>query len=203
MKNQLYSYEVAELINKENKIVMRDIRNHIQKFNNIITAEDYFIEDTYTNKQNRIRPCYMITIKGVKLLLDNYRKSPDLQSLIDWYNKNTSEELEQIILTSRFEDSFVSKLSETLDVIGYQLNTQYNVLGYKLDGYIEELNIAIEYDEGQHSIASNNELDKQRQLQIYKKIGCKFIRCDYMNTDAYNIGLVIKEIMKNIKDGTK
>lgn len=55
---------------------------------------------------------------------------------------------------------------------GYRILRQYEVDGYFIDGYILELNLAIEVDEH----PKNKEKDIQRQKFIENKLNCKFIR---------------------------
>lgn len=56
--------------------------------------------------------------------------------------------------------------------IGYKILRQYEVEGFFLDGYIEELNLAIEVDER----PKNKERDIERQKIIENKLNCKFMR---------------------------
>lgn len=55
---------------------------------------------------------------------------------------------------------------------------QYPVLGYRLDVFIPELNIAIEYDEKQHNTSHNYERDLKRENKIKSHLGCDFFRID-------------------------
>ena len=88
-----------------------------------------------------------------------------------------------------------------LIILNYNLETQKQSLNkYRLDGYIEGIQLAIEYDEGQHFIGKNKELDKIRQNEIEKDLGCTFVRCNLANSDEYNIGLVVKEILHKEKN---
>lgn len=61
---------------------------------------------------------------------------------------------------------------------GYNVIKQFNVLGgkYKIDWYIPELQLAIEFDEAHHSTPANQEADKARQQEIEKVLGCRFLR---------------------------
>ena len=63
-------------------------------------------------------------------------------------------------------------LDELQEEYGYKIIRQYKVEGYFLDGYIKELKLAIEVDEK----PKNKERDIERQRQIEKKLGCKFLR---------------------------
>ncbi len=69
------------------------------------------------------------------------------------------------------ESEVVDKLQS---VCPYRIARQYQVCGYFLDGYIPELNIAIEFDEAKHRLKT--ERDMTRQLEIEKELGCLFFR---------------------------
>lgn len=55
---------------------------------------------------------------------------------------------------------------------GYKILRQYKVEGYFLDGYIQELNLAIEVDER----PKNKERDIEREKLIKNKLCCEFMR---------------------------
>jgi len=62
--------------------------------------------------------------------------------------------------------------------ICYSIIRQYKTpSGYFLDGYIKELNLAIEYDEPHHKY--NGVVDQLRQNCIFQNIGCSFFRIDH------------------------
>ena len=65
---------------------------------------------------------------------------------------------------------------------------------YKVDYYINTLKLAIEYDEEGHKYYSY-EQEGGRQKYIENKLGCKFLRLSNKNSDEYNMGLVIKEVI--------
>ena len=62
--------------------------------------------------------------------------------------------------------------------IGYRIIRSYQVAGYFIDGYIPELNLAIEVDEKQHFDEQGNLKDRdiERQNYIKSKLNCKFLR---------------------------
>ncbi|AEB77394.1 antirepressor protein (plasmid) [Clostridium botulinum] len=188
------SRDVATMVGKEHSKLLRDINIYIGYLAEGETS-NFFIESTYKDKNNQERKCYKITIDGIKMIIDKSRKTKKLQLLIEWYNNNSTQET-QIILANRFEDEFMNKLEQALEPMELILEKQFIVDNYRLDGYIPSLKLAIEYDEGQHKISTNKKLDKIRQDYISKKLGCTFIRCDYEDTDAYNIGKVFKKIME-------
>jgi len=53
---------------------------------------------------------------------------------------------------------------------------QYEVCGYFLDGYCQELNLAIEVDEYHHKMIMHK--DKLRQQEIMDELNCSFIRIE-------------------------
>lgn len=65
----LDSREVAEMIKKEHKNLMRDIKRYINQFNGCnIEPVDYFQESTYQDSKGETRPCYQITKKGCEFI---------------------------------------------------------------------------------------------------------------------------------------
>ncbi|WP_299009280.1 DUF559 domain-containing protein [uncultured Tenacibaculum sp.] len=95
-------------------------------------------------------------------------------------NKIFNEEFEnEEMLNYRFikaEFSFGEDIIRKL-FSNYRIESQYPVLNYKIDWYIPELKLAIEFDEKHHK--KNEKLDYKRQKEIEKKLGCKFLRYDY------------------------
>ena len=60
------SRDVADMVEKEHKHLMRDIRGYIEilgKSN--FGLSDFFIESTYKSNQNKDLPCYLLTKKVV------------------------------------------------------------------------------------------------------------------------------------------
>jgi len=60
------------------------------------------------------------------------------------------------------------------NVCPYPIIRQHQVCGYFLDGYIPELNVAIEFDEAKHRLKI--ERDIVRQAEIEKELRCVFFR---------------------------
>lgn len=63
-------------------------------------------------------------------------------------------------------------LDEISKLIGYKVLRQYQIKNYFLDGYISELNLAIEVDER----PKNNEKDIEREQEIKQNLNCEFLR---------------------------
>ena len=67
LEKTLTSLEVSEMVGREHKEVLRDIRNIITQLGESKIAQSYFIESTYTNSQNREMPMFLLTKKGCEL----------------------------------------------------------------------------------------------------------------------------------------
>gem|GEM_PF-2811787 len=68
---QMTSLDIAELVGKEHKNVMRDIRNEIESLGNEI-GQLIFEQSTYTNSQNKEQPCYKFGKDGAMQLALKY-----------------------------------------------------------------------------------------------------------------------------------
>ena len=74
---------------------------------------------------------------------------------------------------------------------GENIQTQYSVLGYRIDLYFNEYKLVIEADEFGHTNRNiNNDIERQKALE--KVLNCIFIR---INPDE-NVFNIFKEINK-------
>jgi very-short-patch-repair endonuclease len=63
-----------------------------------------------------------------------------------------------------------------LNEMGYDVEYQKTILTYRVDFYIPQLNMVIEYDEDYHRQVKVSEYDKKREADIQAAIGCLFLR---------------------------
>lgn len=196
------SVELVDLINqfrieedkdnykpKQHNTLMRDIRNEIEKG----CDEKYFIKSTYINSQNKQQPCYILSKLGVSRLLNSSRITKDLAQTIEYLKSIDMYSNIVEIVDNRKEIEFLDQLEQTLKPFGIKGKTQYVVGKYRIDYYIENMNVAIEYDENDHK-GYSYEKHELRQQKIEEQLGCKFIRVSDCKTHAYNVGVVIKEL---------
>lgn len=101
---------------------------------------------------------------------------------------------DKFIIEDRKEIKFIDKLKETLKPFNYKCIPQFKVENYRIDLYIKDINVAIEYDENKHKKYTYDQ-QEGRQKKIENKLGCKFIRINDDKSDEYNIGLVIKTMV--------
>lgn len=76
IEQKITSMEVAEMVGKEHKELLRDIRKYCEQMEESnknsnerkIALVDFFTESTYTDKKGEIRPCYQVTKKGCEFI---------------------------------------------------------------------------------------------------------------------------------------
>lgn len=69
IEQTLESREVAEMVDKEHRQILKDIRRYIKQFNEgKISPVDFFKESTYVDVKGETRPCYRITKKGCEFI---------------------------------------------------------------------------------------------------------------------------------------
>lgn len=70
-KRTMTSLEIADIVNKEHKNVMRDIRDEISKLG-IEKGQLIFEPSSYINSQNKEQPMFLLTLDGVLQLGARY-----------------------------------------------------------------------------------------------------------------------------------
>lgn len=65
----LTSMEVAQMVGKEHKNLVRDIRRYLEQLNETkIEPVEFFKESTYVDGKGESRPCFMVTKKGCEFI---------------------------------------------------------------------------------------------------------------------------------------
>lgn len=136
---------------------------------------------------------YVWTYEGILIHLEiaNIEFNSKIDFISEYFGV-CKDNIKRISLV-RKETNFLDMLEKVLEPFCYKTKRQYSVLGYRIDLYIESLNVAIEYDENDHKKYSY-EQQEGRQKEIETKLNCKFIRVSDKESDLYNIGLIIKEM---------
>ena len=113
------------------------------------------------------------------------------------FKKNLGFTLHDVINTK--EQSVISTIKDEFE--GEDMQTQYSVLGYKIDLYFHKYKFAIEVDELGHADRNiNNETERQRALE--RELNCVFIR---INPDERDFSMLreINKIYRHINRVTK
>ena len=184
------SLVVAETFGKRHNNVMRDIEG--------LPPNSYFIKSSYIHPQNKQSyPMCYLTREGFLLLTSSYRGKDVLGKKMQILSKTN---MIPPSLPERKEIEFFMELRQAIEPFEEELtlHQQYSVLNYKIDGYIEELNLVIEYDEPHHTYTEKD--DNIRQAKIEKVLNSKFLRLSSEDSNAKNIGLVFGEMFKIMKE---
>lgn len=68
-KTTLTSMEVAQMVGKQHKELLRDMRKYSEQLaESKIALGDFFTESTYLDANNQSRPCFMVTKKGCEFI---------------------------------------------------------------------------------------------------------------------------------------
>ena len=81
------------------------------------------------------------------------------------------------------------------------MQTQYSVLGYRIDLYFHKHKLAIEVDELGHADRNlSNEIERQKALET--GLNCAFIRIN-LDEENFNIFYAINKIYRHNKNSTE
>lgn len=136
------SIEIANKYNRENKHVNEDIRRILKSCPSL---ESEFILSEYTSLRNRKYPLYLLTEKALNILDTKYSYSA---------------------MNPRFETKFENLLREMFP--SEKIFTQYQILNYRIDFFMPDLHMIVEYDEEQHKYSK--EKDENRINKIKEKL---------------------------------
>lgn len=102
--------------------------------------------------------------------------------------------LKTVVVQPRKEIRFVAELTAYLGALGISIETQKYIGTYRVDVYIPEYNIVVEFDERDHTHITNEVKDVARQRTIEKQINCKFIRVSEDTMIGEALAIIHKEI---------
>ncbi|WP_200411953.1 phage antirepressor KilAC domain-containing protein [Virgibacillus salexigens] len=88
------SREVAEMVGKSHDQLMRSIRTYISYLDSAkMQSENFFIDSSYKNSQNKIMPCYLLTKKGCDMVANKMTGSKGVQFTAEYVTR--FEQMEQ------------------------------------------------------------------------------------------------------------
>ena len=110
--------------------------------------------------------------------------------------RNLGFNLHDVIITK--EQIVLRSIKDAFE--GEDMQTQYTVIGYRIDLYFHKHKLAIEVDELGHADRNlNNEIERQKALE--RELGCVFIRINPDEKD-FKIFKEINKIHRRIKKFT-
>lgn len=162
------SVEIAEKYNKQHKHVLEAIRKMLKRNPEL---ESHFVMSFYYDKKHEKRPMYLLDDCS-KTIMENKFK----------FN----------VRNARFEYKMLNELCDFFDELHIKYIKQYYVSTYKIDLFLPDYNLSVEYDEEQHKF--KQKYDKNRENNIKDILGCEFVRIKENETVGTAIGRILKEI---------
>ena len=185
--------QVADMFGYSNRA--KAIATHISIDNKTLLTNDGIISKTI--KLNNAGEMF-ITENGVLQLISNskllsVKEKEDIMN--DFINSFSIKPT--VVLKSTKEAEFKKDLFDFLNVMCEKVEYQYPVLSYRVDFYLEDYKLVIEYDEDCHKhydVATEN----LRTYLIHKQLGpnCEFIRLDANESNAHNLAIISKYLYK-------
>lgn len=174
-------------------------RERLDKFSCLIKSEISRESNFEIKDRGNIQKRIFYSLQGVLLIIQYSHAPKELkEKLLETINNKIGDK-EFVVITERKELSFVNDLEEFLSVFNLKGIAQYKVDDkYRIDYYIPDLKIAIEYDENGHK-NYDREKERMREEYIKNKLGCKFIRVPDDNSDIKNIGIIAKELYNYVQ----
>lgn len=164
MRTQVTSIEISDLFSISHRQVLRSIRRITESDPDFLGG--YFEESSYTSPQNKVLPMYVMGVDGFQILSSSpsMSRGKSAETKARLLNDFGSECFVVHQKTSRSEDLFFEMLREFAP--DQHIKRQFPVNGKKVDFYLEQTGIFIEYDEEQHFSLSAQEKDSERWESI-------------------------------------
>lgn len=112
----LTSIEVAQMVGKEHKGLLRDIRRYCEQLGESkIALTDFFSESTYITAQNKTMPCYLVTKKGCEFIAHKLTGQKGTEFTARYINR--FHEMEHEIINASPSEIPLGELASYLKVI--------------------------------------------------------------------------------------
>jgi phage anti-repressor protein/very-short-patch-repair endonuclease len=183
-RNRVYGEEIHRAVESKNKNY-RDWLNDKIQYADLQEGKDFFAAQLKSTG-GRPKTQYELTINAIKkiCLVERTKKAKllykhicELDGIEVLYEPKTRKEL-------LFEINLIELLDGVTKII-----PQYSVLDYRIDFYLPDLKIAIEYDEKHHNSKKKQDEDRQKQIQ-------EVLKCDFIRVDEYFELKAINELIK-------
>lgn len=116
IEQKLTSMEVAQMVKKEHKNLVRDIRRYSEQLaENKIELGDFFSESTYLDSNNQSRPCYLVTKKGCEFIAHKLTGQKGTEFTARYINR--FHEMEHELVTANPSEIPLGELASYLKIM--------------------------------------------------------------------------------------
>ena len=194
----LTSWDIAEIHGKEIRRVNENFKYVREK---LILNEDYFIiEREFAKKYlegifipNNVKRIALFKANGYAKLIKTFIFENNYKIIEETYKfLGGKDNINLYLPKENSEILFKEMLEETLNELKIKVEHQYPAGKYRIDFFIPEYNLAIEYDESYHELKIKE--DSERENEINKILGCDFVRCSYKDSNIKNIIKILKKL---------
>lgn len=166
------SMEVAEMVGKEHKGLLRDIRRYCEQLaESNLALGDFFTESTYLDANNQSRPCYLVTKKGCEFIAHKLTGVKGTEFTAKYINR--FHELEEKHMSNEIIPNMtglIATLESEILGIKNELNQITKVITNKVDtGFGAMKNVKLTYLECL-SDSNSNETYKKRYEKIHNLV---------------------------------
>lgn len=157
------SLQVKDIYQKEHHDVVKKIKKIIKLIPKLDNS-DFILSNYYANN-NQYQPMYKMTQKGFEILASSFKTGKSLKltnELVDMHEEFNYN----LTYVEREEHAFGRLLRDTFAKA--TIIEQMQVLDYRVDFYIDEGKVIIEYDESHHKYQQED--DEIRIKQIRKEM---------------------------------
>lgn len=124
------SIEVAQMVKKQHKELLRDIRKYCEQLaESKIALGDFFTESTYVDANNQSRPCYLVTKKGCEFIAHKLTGQKGTEFTAKYINR--FHEMEQGLGNPNPSDIPIGEIASYLKAID-RAAVRYNTPPYKI-----------------------------------------------------------------------
>ena len=124
------SMEVAQMVGKEHKNLVRDIRKYCEYLNETkIELVDFFKESTYVDGKGESRPCFMVTKKGCEFIAHKLTGQKGTEFTAKYINR--FHEMEQELVIPNTTEIPVGEVASYLKAMD-RVAVRQNLAPYKI-----------------------------------------------------------------------
>lgn len=172
MREKIDTLEIAERFNKPHRAVLLSVRTLTEPGDPLVSS--CFIGREYTNMQNKKQPMFEMSLNGFCILTDTWGYSRGKSALTKAQILSEFGESFAVVgsIRSRPEDCFYEMLKGFLHLD--KVVRQFPVSLWRVDFYLPDYGLIIEYDEDQHFSASARKKDEEREEGVRKFFRSEF-----------------------------
>lgn len=144
------------------------------------------------SSDNKFYKTILYDLDGI-LIICSLSHQPKSNEFAQWILNVSNSENKITVINTKKEIEFVTIAQDFLKELGILSIRQYYVKKYRIDLYLPQHNIAIEFDEENHKYYSTDD-EKERENIIIGILKCKLIRLSEQNSIGFNLAQIFNEL---------